>query len=78
MSNEESRRIWMWKSDTRYYIIRLQKDLFDEWALLKEWGGLSNKLGRSKCEAYINLDHAIKQIHYIARRREERGYNRIS
>jgi predicted DNA-binding WGR domain protein len=80
MNNEypAEQRIWKWKNNARYYIVRLQRDVFNEWALILEWGGRCNKLGHSKLESYSDLEIAFKRLHSIKKRRERRGYTFFS
>ena len=43
------------ETDTRYYMMRLEPDLFGDWTLLKAWGGKTNRLGQQRmdhCESY--------------------------
>jgi len=65
---------WYWKSENRYYSIRLQQNLFEEWTLLKSWGGLKNKLGRVKLKTYNSLNEALKEIHQTSNLRSKRKY----
>ncbi len=62
---------WHWKSDSRYYKVLLHKDLFGNWVLSKEWGGLNNHINGGKSEV-INikdLDNLIENINNIRKTR---------
>lgn len=67
-------KVLKWESSNRYYIIRLQKNLFGEWTVIKEWGGLRNRLGGSKVNDFTNLEDAVNQINNITKTRKSRGY----
>ena len=41
--NNKPNRYWYWESKNRYYSVRLQRNLFAEWTLLKSWGGIMSK-----------------------------------
>ncbi|MDF3048146.1 MAG: hypothetical protein K0R73_1264 [Candidatus Midichloriaceae bacterium] len=45
---------WIYKSKHRYYIIRLERNLFNEWCILKSWGGIYNKLGGYKLDVCVD------------------------
>lgn len=56
---------WYWQSDTRYYRVTLQKNLFGNWILIKSWGGLNNHLnGGTSCliQNINDLDQIIASI----------------
>lgn len=65
---------WEWRSDSRYYIVRLQKNLFDEWTLIKSWGGLQNNLGSLAIQTFTHINDAFIEIANIAKKREKRNY----
>ena len=64
---------WTWKSNSRYYIVRLQENLFGEWTLIKNWGGLSNKLGGAQMHTFTSMDGALVELDRIAKIRVKRG-----
>lgn len=65
---------WIWKSDSRYYIVRLQESLFGEWTLVKNWGGLNNKLGGAQMHTFDTLEKAITELGNIGETRMKRNY----
>lgn len=65
---------WRWQSKYRYYTIHLQKNLFDEWTLIKSWGGLKNRLGNYSILTCSSLDEALKWVEEMDRLRGKRGY----
>lgn len=69
---------WKWVSNTRYYKIQLQKNLFEEWTLVKEWGGLYNRLGSFKYESFDNYEEVIESITRISKKRKSRGYHLLN
>ncbi|KIE04538.1 hypothetical protein NF27_HL00030 [Candidatus Jidaibacter acanthamoeba] len=68
-------RIWKWRSESRYYTIRLQQNLFNEWTLINSWGGLQNNLGNLAVQTFGHIEDAINEIEVIGRKRRRRGYN---
>ncbi|KIE04083.1 hypothetical protein NF27_JR00060 [Candidatus Jidaibacter acanthamoeba] len=66
--------IWKWRSDSRYYTVRLQQNLFNEWTLIKSWGGLQNNLGNLAVQTFNHIDDATKEIENIRKRRVSRHY----
>ncbi len=72
-SNKQN-HCWYWKSENRYYSVRLQQNLFKEWTLLKSWGGLKNRLGSVRLETYNSLNEALKEIHQTSNLRSKRKY----
>lgn len=67
-------RIWKWKSDNRYYIAKIQPDLFGEWSLFKEWGSLRNRAGRVVFHTYGQYGEALTEVEIINNKRQKRGY----
>jgi hypothetical protein len=66
--------VWKWKSDKRYYTVRIQKNLFGEWSLFKEWGSLKSRAGRLVYCIYGQLDEALAEVKGINKKRQSRGY----
>jgi predicted DNA-binding WGR domain protein len=67
---------WEWASETRYYCVHLQQDLFGDWHLLCCWGGLYNRLGNCKTLYLDSVEQAPTILQAIHQRREKRGYQR--
>ncbi|MDF3047560.1 MAG: hypothetical protein K0R73_678 [Candidatus Midichloriaceae bacterium] len=65
---------WIYKTKHRYYIIRLERNLFNEWCIFKSWGEIYNKLGGSKLDTFNTKEAALKELNSIASRRTGRGY----
>ncbi len=66
-------KTWQWHSDTKYYNLVFDQDLFGQWTVTKYWGGKFTKTHRYKKEycAPHNIDKLVAQIH---KRRISRGY----
>jgi predicted DNA-binding WGR domain protein len=54
--------------------VRLQENLFGEWSLTKNWGGLNNKLGGAQTHTFISMEGALMEVDKIAKTRVRRGY----
>lgn len=65
---------WVWKSDARYYIVRLQVNLFGEWTLVKNWGGLNNRLGGAQVRTFGTIKEALRELVDVKKVRVRRGY----
>lgn len=65
---------WVWKSESRYYIVWLQTTLFGEWTLVKNWGGLNNRLGGAQVQTFGTVKEALSELEVIGKMREKRGY----
>jgi predicted DNA-binding WGR domain protein len=65
---------WTWKSNSRYYIVRLQENLFGEYTLVKNRGGINNKLGGAQMQTFVNVDKALTEVDKVAKIRVRRGY----
>lgn len=67
-----------WKrGDGRWYRCELRQDLFGNWVLVREWGGVkSGKRGSKEtvCERY---EEGKTLFCEVAKRREKRGYYRF-
>jgi predicted DNA-binding WGR domain protein len=63
-----------WTTDNRYYVLRVQTDLFGEWELLKCWGGRRSRLGRHQVVPAQHREHALDLFQRECRRRQRRGY----
>jgi predicted DNA-binding WGR domain protein len=68
----------LWLTDTRYYILRVQCDLFGGWELLKAWGGRGNRRGRHQMIPAAHEAQAIDMFERECRRRLRRGYRRVT
>ena len=53
------------EKDTRYYEVRLGKNLFDEWSISITNGKINSRLGKLRHEHYALLKEAIKRMENI-------------
>jgi hypothetical protein len=58
--------------------VLLHQDLFGNWILSKEWGGLNNHLNGGKSEIIEDIDMIDKIIKTFDKKRLSRGYKFIS
>lgn len=59
---------------TRYYVIRLEKDLLDDWVINICNGRIKSKLGQSRILAFQSLPATFEQFCFIAKERKQRRY----
>ncbi len=64
----------LWMTDTRYYLLCVQLDLFGGWELLKAWGGRGSRRGGHQAVPAASLLQALDLQQREARRRLRRGY----
>ena len=63
-----------WESASRYYEAVLQQDLLGDWVLSTARGGLSNRLGGLRHQAFPSKEAAAKELRRLHKRRVRRGY----
>ncbi|MBD1877217.1 hypothetical protein H6F75_27415 [Nodosilinea sp. FACHB-131] len=63
-----------WQKDSRYYICRVEQDLFGTWLMISEWGGLWVGRRRLREEAYFSYEEACTRFELINQQRQRRGY----
>lgn len=66
-----------WQRGTRYYICRLEQDLFGRWLVSSEWGGLRVGRRRLREEVYESYERAIARLEQVNRRRQQRRYDLV-
>lgn len=66
------------KNQRRYYALTICPTLFGDWSVLREWGRLDSRGGRTRIDFYANIDAARKALASLKRRKESRGYRPIS
>ena len=69
--------LWHWQSESRYYTVRLQTDLFGYWSLTRNWGGRRNRINGCKLKAFEKYDDAKKDVEKIFTIRKKRGYEAV-
>ena len=63
---------------TRYYVIRLEKDLLGDWTLCISNGRIKSKLGQSRIIAFECFSDAYEHFCLMAKERNQRGYHPVS
>lgn len=72
-----------WESDSRYYAIYVQRDLFGVLTLRRVWGGKISRRGGAIMEVMPGDDeclenkHVMNRIRAIAKLRQRHGCSRI-
>jgi hypothetical protein len=74
MTSQDSSAAQRWTTAKRYYLLRVQTNLFGEWELLKVWGGRGSRLGRHQAVPADDQVHALQLLAKEAQRRGRRGY----
>jgi hypothetical protein len=54
--------------------VRLQEDLFGEYTLIKNWGGLNSKLEDAQVQTFISMDGALVEVDKVGKVRIRRKY----
>jgi hypothetical protein len=62
------------EKDTRYYVIRLSKDLLEDWVITLVNGRINSKLGQSRTLAFANFYEGFEHFCALANIRHLRGY----
>ena len=60
-------------SKRRFYALSIQRTLFGEWALVREWGRIGVS-GRLRSDLYPSAGPAIDALADLTRRKTRRGY----
>lgn len=63
-----------WTTDRRYYSLRIQRNLFGEWELLKVWGSRYNNLGGHQVIPAQTFAEATTLLEAETFKRKRRGY----
>lgn len=67
-------RMQRWQKGSRYYICRVEQDLFGAWLMMSEWGGLQVGRRRVREEVYPTHEQAMARFDEVNQRRQQRGY----
>lgn len=59
---------------TRYYCVRLTKDLLDDWIITITNGRINSRLGQSRTLAFQQFTDTFEQFCLLAKLRHQRGY----
>lgn len=57
----------------RFYTVRVSRDLFGQWSLLREWGRIGSP-GRLRCDTFESESQAREAERRSLRLRERHGY----
>ena len=60
----------------RFYALSVQRTLFDEWVLAREWGRIGCG-GRLRHDFHPSAGNALDALHELARRKLQRGYETV-
>lgn len=62
------------KNQQRFYRVELVRDLLGDYVLVRSWGSLKNRVGRTKYEIVKNIEEGRNRILLITKRRQRRQY----
>lgn len=68
---------WVNSNTNRYYSAFIQKDLFDNWVLIKHWRGLNQNGGKVSQVVCHSFYIALALMNSIIMKRKKRGYELI-
>ena len=57
----------------RFYGLSVERDLFGQWLLVREWGRIGGA-GRIRFDAYASIGQAQAAMRQLARQKRRRGY----
>ena len=60
----------------RFYALSVQRTLFDEWVLTREWGRIGRG-GRLRHDLYPSVGIALDALRELARSKLQRGYETV-
>lgn len=63
-----------WRRGDRYYHCELRQDLFGNWLVVRQWGGVSSGKWGAKEMLCTNYAEAEALFRTVAKRREKREY----
>ena len=59
----------------RYYLLFIEQDLFKTWCLVKSFGSLISRRGRTMVEVCLNKQDASEKLFDVENKKRQRGYN---
>ena len=62
------------EKESRYYVIRLSKDLLEDWVITLVNGRIKSKLGQSRTLAFSSFNEGFEHFCVLAKTRHLRGY----
>jgi hypothetical protein len=63
-----------WRRGDRFYRCELVQDLFGNWLVVRQWGGVSSGKGGAKETVCKDYGEALELFEVVAKRREKRDY----
>ena len=66
-----------WETSSRYYEVRLMRDLFQDWLVIVARGGKTNRLGALRTLFVSSEEEGMKMIETVEKVRIRRGYVRV-
>lgn len=63
-----------WESTRRYYVARLDQDLFSQWTIERCWGGLFNRIAGSSSQPVADYAAGLDELTRINAERKARRY----
>ena len=65
---------WECAEKRRYYLVRVQRNLFAELEVWRAWGDIGSARGGQRVDPVADLDAACARVAVIEQRRRVRGY----
>ena len=66
-----------WETSSRYYEVRLVRDLLQDWVLIVARGGRANRLGALRTLFVSSEEEGMKKLATLEKVRTRRGYVRV-
>lgn len=61
------------KNQYRFYALSVVKTLFQDWALVREWGRIGSN-GKQRSDWFTTEEEALQALEVLKRKKEGRGY----
>lgn len=61
------------KNQYRFYSLSIAQTLFNDWALVREWGRIGSN-GKRRSDWFDTEEDALKALEVVKRKKEGRGY----
>ena len=62
------------ENERRWYVLSVQRTLFGEWAVIREWGRIGNDGGQTLTSYFATLPEALEASNALKVRKAKRGY----
>jgi hypothetical protein len=66
-----------WETDTKYYEVRLRRDLLHDWVLIVSRGSKTSRLGALRTIFVSSEEEGIQKIEALDKQRTRHGYVRV-